>query len=458
MLIALIALLTVAIAAAVVLPLMRARGEAPPRGAFDQAVYRDQLKELERDLARGLIDAKEASGARLEIERRLLAADTRGAADAAPTQAAASPRFALALALLLPMTALVLYLLLGAPGLPDQPYAARGPERALAAANGPAELEKTAASLREKLQANPENDSDWLLLGRTEAALGHWQKSAEAYRQALRVSKGQPDVAAAYGEMLVMAADGVVTPGAREAFTAAIARDPKNVVARYYMGQAEAQEGHAAEAIDAWQKLAADVPEGSEVRRELRSRIVATARAAGLPAPQMPAEAAAPAPTAADMAQAAQMTPEQRTKMETAMVERLASKLEANPDDPDGWMRLGNDYTVLGQRDKAADAFERAATLKPTDPQILLAEAAALYPQGTPAQTPVPPRVVALMKRIEALEPKQPAALYYLGLAAVQQRNFSEASSYWERLSEQLPANSQQRKAIVGMLDAIKGK
>jgi cytochrome c-type biogenesis protein CcmH len=448
--------MTVAVAAAIALPLMKGQGAAPERGAFDRAVYRDQLKELERDLARGLIDAKDAAAARLEIERRLLATDAQP--DAAPPPAGASPRLALVLALLLPMTALLLYLLLGAPDLPDLPYAARGPERALAAANGPADLEKTAASVREKLNASPNDDAAWLLLARTEAALGHWQKSAEAYREALRVTKGRPDVAAAYGEMLVMAADGVVTPGAREAFTAALGRDARNLAARYYLALADAQEGHAAEAIAAWQRVVADLPAGSELRGPLRTRIADTARAAGLPEPAAPAEPPAPGPTASDMQQAGQMTPEQRQQMIAGMVERLAGKLQANPDDGDGWMRLGRAYAVLGQRDKAVDAYERAAALMPKDTKILLAEAETLFPEGTPPQTPVPERVVALMKRVEALDPKAPAALWYLGLAAAQQRRFSEASGYWERLSTQYPADSEQQKAILAALEAIKGK
>lgn len=454
MLIALLAILTVAVAAAVVMPLMRRAPETAERGAFDRAVYRDQLKELERDIERGIIEPQDAVSARLEIERRLLAADARVDA-AAPRDQGISPRLALAIALLLPMTALVLYLWIGAPGLPDQPYAARGPERALASANGPVAADKEAAVLTEKLKTSPDNDADWLRLAQAQAALGHWQKSAEAYREALRITKGRPDVASAYGEMLVMAADGIVTPGARDAFTAALGRDPKNVAARYYLGLAEAQQGNAQAAVDAWQRLAADLPATSELRSELKARIAEAARAGGLPAP--PLADAAPGPTAADMAQAGQMTPEERQKMISGMVERLAAKLQEKPDDLDGWLRLGRAYQVMGERDKAVDAYDHAAALKPNDASILLSEAEMLMPDQRP-QTPVPDRVVTLMKRVEALDPKQPAALWYLGLAAAQQRHFDEATGYWQRLSAVLPADSEQHKAVIAALEALKGK
>jgi cytochrome c-type biogenesis protein CcmH len=456
MLIALLAILTVAVAAAVVMPLMRRAPEAAERGAFDRAVYRDQLKELERDVERGIIEPQDAVSARLEIERRLLSADAP-VDSAAPRDEGISPRLALAIALLLPMTALVLYLWIGAPGLPDQPYAARGPERALASANGPAALDNEVGALTDKLKANPENDADWVRLAQVQAALGHWQKSAEAYREALRITKGRPDVTAAYGEMLVMAADGIVTPGARDAFTAALGRDPKNVAARYYLGLAEAQQGNTQAAVDAWQRLAADLPATSELRGELQARIAEAARAGGLSAPPVAESAPSPGPTAAEMAQAGKMTPEERQKMIAGMVERLAAKLQEKPDDLDGWLRLGRAYQVMGEREKAADAYDHAAALKPGDTSILLSEAEALMPDHQP-NAPIPDRAVTLLKRAESLDPKQPGTLWYLGLAAAQQRHLDEARGYWERLSAVLPADSDQHKAVMAALEAIKGK
>ncbi|HEX7968515.1 MAG TPA: c-type cytochrome biogenesis protein CcmI [Stellaceae bacterium] len=449
-----LAVMTVVVVATVLAPLMKGAREAPSRAQFDRAVYRDQLKELERDLARGLIDADQAATARLEIERRLLAADARP--EAAPARGAGSPLLALSLALALPAAAALIYLALGSPGVPDQPYAARGPERARFAATGQHEdLDKAAAALEEKLKANPESDADWLLLARTQAALGRWQRSAEAYREAMRLTKGRPDVASAYGEMLVFAADGIVTPRAREAFTAALARDPADIASRYYLALADAQEGKAQAAIDAWQKLATDQGADSKLRAELEARIADTAKAAGLPVPELAAPAGGPGID--DMAKAAQMTPEQRQQMIGGMVEGLAAKLKSNPDDLAGWMRLARAYAVLNERDKAADAYERAAKLKPDDPQILLAEADALIIDRSP-QTPLPARAVALLQRVDALDPRQPAALWYLGLAAAQQRRFAEARSYWQRLLPLLPADGDQHKAVAAAIEALKDK
>jgi cytochrome c-type biogenesis protein CcmH len=139
------------------------------------------------------------------------------------------------------------------------------------------------------------------------------------------------------------------------------------------------------------------------------------------------------------------------------MVEGLAAKLAQNPDDLEGWKRLGRAYGVLGERDEAVDAYEHAARLKPDDPAILVAEAEALMPDRSP-QTPVPENVIGLLRRVEAMDPKQPAALWYLGLAAAQQRRFSEARDYWQRLLAAMPPESDAHQAVAAALAALKDK
>jgi cytochrome c-type biogenesis protein CcmH len=448
-----LAAVTIAVVAAVVLPLLRARRDEPERARIDRAVYRDQLKELERDRERGLIDESAAATARLEIERRLLAAESRAAP--APRAGGTSPVLAILLALMLPAAAALLYVRLGAPGVADQPYASRAQERSVAA-SGHGDMEKTIAALEGRLRAHPERSEDWLLLARSAAALGQWQKSADAYREALRLTGGaRTDISAAYGEVLVAASDGVVTPAARDVLSGVLARDPGNPVARFYLALADAQGGNAEAAIAAWQKLAADEPAESPMRAELKTRMAEVARSAGLPAPELAPPRAGPG--AAEMAKAAEMPPEERQTMIRNMVEGLAAKLAQNPDDLEGWKRLGRAYGVLGEREKAVDAYEHAARLRPDDPGILVAEAEALMPDRSP-QTPVPENVVGLLRRVEAMDARQPAALWYLGLAAAQQRRFGEARNYWQRLLAEMPPESDARQAVAAALEALKDK
>jgi len=261
-------------------PLVRPAKAPRDRSAFDRAVYRDQLAELEREVARGLVEPGQATSARLELQRRLLAADA-GAAPATP--GTRKPILAAAVTVAITLATGAIYLHVGAPGLPDDPYSARGPERA---------------------------------------------RAAEAQAEMTQIK---------------------------------------------------------------------------------------------------------------------------------AMVARLADHLKSNPDDLDGWLRLGRSYAVLGEREQADSAFAAAERLKPNDSEVLLAEAQAMM-VGRSVADPIPDPVVALLKRVEAIDPKQPVALWYLGLYAAQQSDFAGARAEWQKLLTILPAESPEHHTIEAALDAIKGR
>src|SRR5262249_35149467 len=139
------AVLAALVVALVIWPLAATRNRDPQRAAYDVAVYRDQLKEIARDVERGLLTPAEAASARLEIERRLLAsadAAERGGEPVARSAMAARV-LTVVLAVLVPLAAVAIYLVHGAPRVPDQPYEARAAERALTRASGALDLDKT---------------------------------------------------------------------------------------------------------------------------------------------------------------------------------------------------------------------------------------------------------------------------------------------------------------------------
>jgi cytochrome c-type biogenesis protein CcmH len=454
-----LALVTAMALIVVIGPLMRAVRAPPDRLEFDRAVYRDQLEELERDRARDLIGAAEAETARLEIERRMLVADRADVTG--PREARALPYGAALLALVLAGGAGALYLALGSPGVPDQPHDAR-----VAAAQGEpsADLDQSAADLERQLAAKPDDVEGWAQLARTEAQLEDWPKSADAYRHAVALAPDRADIGAAYGEVLVLGADGIVTPAASDAFRAVLARDAKNGMARYYLALADAQAGKTDAAIAAWQALAAESPADAPVRAELKSRIDEAAQAAGIkPPPLAPAAAAsaasapspAPGPDAAQMAAAADMSPEARQAMIRTMVEQLATRLQSAPGDLDGWTRLAKAYAVLGERDKAADAYAHAATLDPKNPELPLGEIDALLSDKALDQ-PIPDKVLALLNTVETLAPEEPEALWYLGLAAAQAKKPDAAAGYWQRLLAALPADAPERATVTQALATLK--
>jgi cytochrome c-type biogenesis protein CcmH len=354
------AALTVATLVLVLAPLLRNRTPPPARAEFDLAVFRDQLAEVDRDLERGLLDAEQAEAARIEVERRMLAAaDEEPPAPPDPRKRRGGLVFAALTVVLVPAGAFGLYLTLGTPGIPDQPWAARETPGPTAA--GLASVETAVAKLAERLQANPDNVDGWIVLGRSYVTMERYPEAAEAFRRALALNHSDPEISAAYGEALVAAAGGQVAPDARRAFQDALTSAPGNPKARYYLALDKAQQGDLEGALQGWVDLAAIAPADAPWLPIVRQQIARAAAELGVDPPTV--EAAPPGPTRADMDAAAGMSAEDRGKMIRSMVERLAARLDEQPDDREGWLRLARAYEVLGEPDKARDARARAEAL-----------------------------------------------------------------------------------------------
>ena len=387
--VALISLTSLALAALLV-PLLLRRHSAAARDAYNLAVYRDQLAEIERDLGRSLVSTDQAEAARAEIGRRILA--LRPAETAAGSSAGALAATAAAI-FLLPIAAWLLYWQLGSPALPDQPFAARH-----AAANGAVatkaphiDVNDAVARLGGHLKDHPDDLTGWLLLARSEMSLSHYAAASEAYRHAAGLTGQRPDIVGDWGEAQVMAAGGVVTPAAREAFMAAL-KDPETAPrSRYYLALAQLQNGDAKGALKAWTDLAAEAPADAEWLPVVRRQIAEAAAKLGIDPATLQA-AGSSGPSSAAVTAAAKATadasPEERQAMINAMVARLAARLEQQPDDVEGWARLGRSYMVLGRPEKARDAFTHAIRLKPEDAALKAAldEATAATAGGAAAK------------------------------------------------------------------------
>jgi cytochrome c-type biogenesis protein CcmH len=139
------------------------------------------------------------------------------------------------------------------------------------------------------------------------------------------------------------------------------------------------------------------------------------------------------------------------------MVAKLADDMKQHPEDLEGWLRLGRSYAVLGQPDDAAAAFAQAEKLKPNDPAVLMAEAQALM-AGLPIAEQLTPQVVALLDRIQTIDPDEPAVLWYLGLHAAQQGDFKTARANWEKVKEKMPPGSDEARTVATAIDAIKDR
>jgi cytochrome c-type biogenesis protein CcmH len=347
-----LALMTAAAVFAVLWPLARREGKL--RSGSDLAVYRDQLDEVERDQAAGLIGPVEAGAARVEISRRLIAAAEAQAEVSRSAASAAWRRRAVAVAALigLPIGAAGLYLALGSPSVPDQPLASR-----LAAAGAGQSVDALIAQVESHLERNPGDGRGWEVIAPVYLRLGRFDDAVKARRNALRLNGRTAEREALLGEALVFAANGVVTAEAKVAFENALALDAAHLQARYFLGLAAEQDGNRAQAAAIWRALMAAAPPDAPWLDFVRT---ALARVEGAGASGASTGAAGSGPSEEQIAAASDLSGEQRSAMIRGMLERLSERLQRDGSDVQGWLRLVRSYMVLGEPDKARAAIADA--------------------------------------------------------------------------------------------------
>ncbi|WP_210252029.1 c-type cytochrome biogenesis protein CcmI [Rhodoplanes serenus] len=376
----LLALMTTVALGAALWPLLRR--PAPPRAGDDVAVYRDQLDEIERDLAAGVLAPAEAEAARVEVSRRLIAA-----AEAAPPDSAAPPRaaplvrrIAAAVLVALPLAGLGYYLATGSPELPGQPLAERLAR--LQAGQGSATDENAAMAamiprVEAHLRSNPDDGRGWAVLAPAYMRLERFDDAAKAYRNTIRLLGETGDRVADLGEALVGQAGGTVTAAAKQQFERALVLDREHVSAAYYLGLAARQEGRPDEARRIWEGLLARAPADAPWTGFVRTAL------AGLDGAEE------------DVPRA--LTDEQRA-MVRGMIDQLAAKLRQNGGDVDGWLRLVRAHMVMREPDKARAALAEARKALADAPDKLVrldAEVRSLRIEPAAPAAPAGPRVAA---------------------------------------------------------------
>jgi cytochrome c-type biogenesis protein CcmH len=350
-------------------------------------VYAAQLREIERDLARGTVAPDEAERLRTEIGRRLLEADRakRTAIGLAPPPlrvvGLASIPVALAFASLV-------YWQAGTPGYADLPLAERHAQAAeMRAARAPqATLEaEWAADPRRAPAAEPDEDFAALLdrlrevlvnrpldveghrlLARNEANTGNLAAAAAAQARVVELQGDAVPLAdqVALAEYMILAAGGVVSPEAEVVLERILRRDPMNGLARYYTGLMFAQTGRPDLTFRLWRGLLDDSRPDAPWVPHLRAMLPDLAQIAGVRYTLPPPEAAAArGPTSEDMQAAMDLDPEERAQMIGGMVEGLAARLASSGGPPEDWARLIAALGVLGQHDRARAIWAEAQRL-----------------------------------------------------------------------------------------------
>lgn len=365
-------ILTLMVALAVVgvaVPLVRRYEARADSRAATLAVLKDQLAEVDGQEKAGTVGTTEAEALRTELRRRMLAEARETGGEARPYGAQSLGRFAFGMAAIVALAATGLYAMMGRPDL----VSAAGPAAAPAAATGEgsADVEGLIRGLEQRMAANPGDPEGWRMLGWSYFQTGRFGESANAYRKAVELAPTAPGHQSAFGEALVQAAQGTVTPEAQAAFEAAKRLDPADARARYFLAVWKDQRGDRQGALADWIQLLNEAPadapwapdlrqfveriakeDGIDLSGRLRPAAAAPAAAPMAPAPGMPQ------PTSEQVNAAMAMPAGDRQAMVRGMVDGLAARLQASPRDADGWVRLMRARMVLGEADAAAAALK----------------------------------------------------------------------------------------------------
>ena len=350
-------------------PILGGRKDATVGSTSDVAVYRDQLKELDADIARGVLGVTEADASRLEISRRLLAADERQTAAISVSPRSSSNFAVAALMAAVTLGSLVTYNLLGSPETPDQPLAERTlrltqeqAEQQFATNQAPRELDaretELLSRLRDALKQRPDDLQGHRLLASTLNSIGDFAGAASAQKDVIRIlaDEATTDDFAEIAEFMIFAAGGYVSPETDQALARALQLNSTNQRARYYSGVSMAQNGKPELAMQLWAGLLKEGDDNAPWKEPVREQMRSLASANGL---QLP-ESLLRGPTQEDVDAASDMSDQDREAMIKGMVDNLSDRLANEGGTPAEWARLIRALGVLGNLDQANAIFVEA--------------------------------------------------------------------------------------------------
>ncbi|MCF6273991.1 MAG: c-type cytochrome biogenesis protein CcmI [Rhodobacteraceae bacterium] len=373
----------------VLYPLLHQEKEVPAsRASYDVQVFKDQLAEIDSDENRAVITPAEAQRVRVEVSRRLLAAAKAAEAEAPPPNAPRTTTYALAavIAISVALGGLGLYRTYGFPGLPDMPLSENLARQAAFDADRPSQADAE-AFVAERMADNnaglPDLDTltqsrDSELIDQLAAVLENRPDDLEGYQMLTRAlaSAGRMIEAHAtedkvleilgdsatpldhleHAELMILAAQGYVSPKAITALDKVMAAIPENPRARYYAGLALAQYGQPRQGYIMWNQLLQEGPEDAPWIAAIRAGIDALAREAGI-AVNAPA---LNGPSAEQVEAAGDMSDGERSDMIRSMVTQLTERLANEGGSVEEWVRLIGANSVLGETDAAQKALEDA--------------------------------------------------------------------------------------------------
>ncbi len=401
-------------------PLLKREKDAPAaRSSYDIQVYKDQLKEIDSDENRGIITPAEAQRVRTEVSRRLLAAAKEEDATPPPPVAPRSTTYALATVITLSIVfgGLGLYRSWGHPGLPDLPIKENLARQAAMGNDRPSQTEAEAFvlnrqqddsaglpnldsltqsrdaalidQLAEVLKGRPDDLEGHQMLTRALATAGRMIEAHAAEDKVLEIlgDNATPEDHLEHAELMILAAQGYVSPESIAALDIVMAAIPENPRARYYAGLALAQYDQPRQAYIMWNQLLREGPEDAPWIAAIRANIDDLAVQAGVvPRPDLAG------PTAEQIQAAQDMTDGERSSLISSMVAQLTERLYSEGGSAAEWARLIGANIVLGDTEAAAQALADAREAYGDDPAALaqIEQAATVQAPAAPAAPSLP--------------------------------------------------------------------
>lgn len=431
--------MTLLVVAWLIYPLLRskyAKGVSAERLNID--IHRDQLKALEADLARGVINQQDFEATRDELQLRLLD-DTE---NVDPPQVNhnsfwSAKRTAWVIGLTTPVFALGIYLQLGAPAAIDP---------AAVAAIDDQQIRQMVDTLATKLQANPDNPKGWAMLARSYKVLGRLEDAKKAFEKAGDYVHTDPDVLLDYAALLGTLNNNKLDGQAAQMINEVLKLSPDHPNGLMLSGISAYQQADYAGAVKQWERLLGLLDPNSPDAQQIQANID-DARAQGKLSPRETTKL----PPVASGASAGSTTPE----MINQMVERLANRLKNNPNDYPGWARLANAYKVQGKLDEAVQAFGKTGPLLETDASTITqyADLLAVRAKGDFKGQPI-----TLVNKALRIDPKHPTALMMAAQAAYQVADYTTAIRHWETVLTVLPSGSEDSKLVSSEIADAKAK
>jgi cytochrome c-type biogenesis protein CcmH len=372
----------------IVRPILAPRTVDIGAAAKDLALYKDQLREVDSDLARGVLSNDDAESARLEISRRILGADKRAQLEVGGAKAPAGANKAIAVIIALAVLGggLGIYAGLGNPSLPDLPLAQRMADAKAARDQRPSQEDVEAriqdeqieveqayldlvVQLRKAVERNPDDEQGLRLLALHEFRLGEYQASRKAQTRVMEIigDKASAKDFVDFAEIMIVATNGYVSPQAEAALGKAIQMNARDGRARYYSGLTMAQNGRPDVAYRLWEGLLEEGPADAPWIPLIQSQISDVARAAGIAV----ADPNAPGPTADQVEAASEMSESDRQEMIRGMVSGLGQRLATEGGTVDEWARLVRALGVLGETARASAIWKEAQTVFAGQPAAL---------------------------------------------------------------------------------------